>query len=132
LIDLKQAPGRLATRPRTEVQYRDQQLYPHGLVQLTCGSLVLTSEDTPMRLILSQRTLEWTDTETNARERGYNVTYQDKVDDVYRNATVTTRGFKMTADAIRLVETDDAVRISIIGQQSIERITQATSSSSGT
>jgi hypothetical protein len=117
LIDLKQAQRGFEINPRNlehVVLYKGDELFPHGLVKLIYGSLILESQDTPMRLSFSPHALEWVDTEAKAGEKGYELKYGEKVEDLYRNITLTTRGFTMTAKAIKIVGEADTVIISII------------------
>ena len=117
LIDLKQAQRGFEINPRNlehVVLYKGDEFFPHGLVKLIYGSLILESQDTPMRLSFSPHALEWVDTEAKAGEKGYELKYGEKVEDLYRNITLTTRGFTMTAKAIKIVGEADTVIISII------------------
>jgi hypothetical protein len=117
LIDLKQAQRGFEINPRNQehvVLYKGDELFPHGLVKLIYGSLNLVSQDTPMRLSLYRNALEWVDTEAKEGEKGYELKYGEKVEDLYKTITLTTRGFTMTAKAIKIVEEAGTVKISII------------------
>lgn len=107
VIDLKQAQRGFDIKPRNQdhvILYEGAQLFPHGLVKLIYGSLILESQDTPMRLSYSPPALEWVDTEAKAGEKGFDLKYEEKVEDLYKNITLTTRGFTMTAKAVKVVE----------------------------
>jgi hypothetical protein len=117
LIDVRQAQRGFEINPRNQehvVLYKGDQLFPHGLIKYIYGSLNLVSEDTPMRFSFSQRALEWVDTEAKPGEKGYELKYSEKAEDMYKNITLTTKGFKMTAKAIKIAEDGDTVKISII------------------
>jgi len=117
LIDLKQAQRGFEINPRNQehvVMYKGDELFPHGLVKLIYGSLNLVSQDTPMRLSLYRNTLEWVDTEAKEGEKGYELKYDEKAEDLYKNVTLTTKGFTMTAKAVKIVEEAGTVKISII------------------
>ena len=117
LIDVRQAQRGFGINPRNQehvVLYKGDQLFPHGLIKFSYGSLNLVSEDTPMRFSFSQRALEWVDTEAKPGEKGYELKYGEKAEDMYKNITLTTKGFTMTAKAIKIVEDGDTVKISII------------------
>jgi hypothetical protein len=117
LIDLKRAQRGFDINPRDQehvILYKGDQLFPHGLVKFVYGSLVLESQDTPMRLSFSPHALEWVDTEPKPGEKGYELKYDAKVEDLYQNITLTTKGFRMTAKAIKIVEEAGTVTISII------------------
>ncbi|HYA49518.1 MAG TPA: hypothetical protein VEG35_07435, partial [Burkholderiales bacterium] len=117
VIDLKRAQRGFEINPRNEKQvilYQGAQFFPHGLVKLVYGSLNLESVDTPMRLSYSPSALEWVDTETKPGEKGYELKYDSKAEDLYQNVTLKTRGFTMTAKAVKIVEDAGTVTISII------------------
>ncbi len=117
LIDLKQAQRGFEINPRKQenvVLYKGEQFFPHGLTRFVFGSLNLVSEDTPMRLSFSPHHLEWVDAEAKEGEKGYELKYGEKVEDLYKNVTLTTKGFTMTAKAIKIVEDAETVKISII------------------
>jgi len=67
-----------------------------------------------MRLSLYRNTLEWVDTEAKEGEKGYELKYDEKAEDLYKNVTLTTKGFTMTAKAVKIVEEAGTVKISII------------------
>jgi hypothetical protein len=117
LIDLRRAQRGFEINPRNEkhvVLYQGAQLFPHGLVKFVYGSLKLESVDTPMRLSYAPHALEWVDTEAKAGEKGYELKYDGKAEDLYQNVTLKTRGFTMTAKAVKIVEDAGTVTISII------------------
>jgi len=117
VIDLKHAQIGFEINPRGQahvVMYKGDELFPHGLVKFRYGSLNLTSQDTPIRNALYQNFLEWVDTEAKAGEKGYELKYAEKVGDLFKDVTLATRGFTMTAKAIKIVEEPDTIRISII------------------
>jgi hypothetical protein len=58
--------------------------------------------------------LEWVDTEAVSGHKGYELKYEEKADDLYRKVTLTTKGFSMTAKAVKIVESGETVTILII------------------
>jgi len=117
LIDLRRAQRGFDFNPRDlehVILYQGAQFFPHGLVKFVYGSLNLASEDTPMRYTFSPNALEWVDTEAKAGEKGYELKYESKAEDLYQNVTLKTRGFTMTAKAIKIGGEGDTVIISII------------------
>jgi hypothetical protein len=119
LIDLRRAQRGFNIVPRSQervILYQGAQFFPHGLVKFVYGSLTLESQDTPMRLSYSPSALEWVDTEAKAGVKGYDLKYDEKAEDLYKNVTLTTKGFTMTAKAVRIVEEAGTVTISIIDE----------------
>jgi hypothetical protein len=117
LIDLRRAQRGFEINPRDQehvILYQGAQFFPHGLVKFVYGSLNLESVDTPMRLSYAPHALEWVDTEAKAGEKGYELKYDGKAEDLYQNVTLKTRGFTMTAKAVKIVEDAGTVTISII------------------
>lgn len=112
MIDLRQAQREVDISPRQYIHYEKQQLYPLGLSRFFYGSLKLVSQDTPMRLF--NQYLEWVDTEAKPGKKSYNLRYEEKVGDLYKNVTLTTRGFSMTAAGIRIVDRRNTVMIFVI------------------
>jgi hypothetical protein len=113
LIDLERAQSNFDINPRESwVYWRRQQLYPHGLLGFVHGGLRLVSEDTPMRLY--GNILEWIDTDETKGENGYELKYETKDGDLYKNITLTTRGFRMTAKGAAVLEEGSTVKIMII------------------
>jgi hypothetical protein len=113
LIDVKHAQQGFNIEPRELVLCRQEQIYPHGLRGFVFGSLKLISQDTPMRFITAQYVLEWIDTEAKEGEKGYELKYETKDGDLYKNVTLTAKGFTLTAKAINIVEEVDLVKIQI-------------------
>jgi hypothetical protein len=119
LIDLRRAQRGFNIVPRSQervILYQGAQFFPHGLVKFVYGSLTLESQDTPMRLSYSPSALEWVDTEAKAGVKGYDLKYDEMAEDLYKNVTLTTKGFTMTAKAVRIVEEAGTVTISIIDE----------------
>jgi hypothetical protein len=113
LIDLKHAQSGFDINPRQFILNKGEQIYPRGLAGFVFGSLKLKSEETPMRLIMKENLLEWIDTEAKPGEKGYDLKYNSHEGDVYKDVTLTTKGFSMTAKAIKIAEDGDTVKISI-------------------
>ena len=111
-IDVKQAQGGFDIFPRDVVFYKREQIYPKGLTHIYFGSLKLTSKETPMRF--SKSIIEWIDTEAKPGEKGYEIKFDSHEGDLYKGVTLTTRGFSMTAKAIKIEDDSDKVKISII------------------
>lgn len=110
-IDLRRAQSGFNVVPREFVSFRHESYFPHGLAEFVYGSLKLVSVDTPMRMI--KKSLEWVDTEAKPGEKGYELQYESLEGDLYKGVTLKTRGFTMTAKAVKIAETDDRVKISI-------------------
>jgi len=116
-IDIRRAQRGIDIRPRGldhVIAYKGDQYFPHGLTKFVYGSLNLESQDTPMRMSFSARALEWIDVETKAGEKGYDLKFGGQEGDLYKDVTLTTKGFTMTAKAVKIVEDADKVTISII------------------
>jgi hypothetical protein len=113
LIDLKKAQMSFDINPRVFVAYGREQIYPKGLAHFRFGSLNLTSEETPMRLIMRENLLEWIDTEAEPGDKGYEIKSESREGDLYKGVTLKTRGFSMTAKAVKIKEDADKVTISI-------------------
>lgn len=113
IIDVKHAQSGFNINPRQFILHNGVQIYPRGLVELVFGSLRLKSEETPMRLIISERLLEWIDTDAKPGEKGYDLKYRAQEGDLYKHVTVTTKGFSMTAGAVKIADDGDTVKISI-------------------
>lgn len=94
--------------------YGGKRFYPHGVKELSSPGMRLVSRDTPMRL--DRTLLEWIDADAKTGEQGYELKYEKRADDQYLNATVTCRGFTLTAKAITINKNGDAVRITIVSQ----------------
>ncbi|NTV80928.1 MAG: hypothetical protein HGA24_05855 [Candidatus Aminicenantes bacterium] len=116
-IDLRRAQRGFSINPRNQdhvVTFRGDQYFPHGLTKLEFGSLSLVSEDTPMKMAYGSRTLEWIDVEARTGETGYVMTYGGKDGDLYKDVTLKTKGFTMTAKGVRIAEDPGTVTISIV------------------
>jgi hypothetical protein len=116
-IDLRRAQRGFSISPRNQdhvVTFRGDQYFPHGLTKFEYGSLSLVYEDTPMKMSYASRTLEWIDIETGSGEKGYELTYGGRDGDLYKNVTLKTKGFTMTAKGARIAEDAGTVTISIV------------------
>jgi hypothetical protein len=112
-IDLKHAQSGFDINPRQFIFNKGVQIYPRGLVGFVQGSLKLRSEETPMRLIQMENMLEWIDTDAKPGEKGYKLQYKSREGSFYKNVTLKTKGFSMSAKAIKIDEDGEAVNISI-------------------
>lgn len=114
LVDLKHAQRGFDINPRpNSFIYRSQQIFPRGLAGFVYGSLKLKSEETPMRFVMNENLLEWIDTDARMGEKGYDLKYKSQEGDLYKDVTLTNKGFSMTAKAIKIAEDGDTVKISI-------------------
>jgi len=113
LIDLKHAQSGFDINPRQFILNKGEQIYPRGLAGFVFGSLKLKSEETPMRLIMKENLLEWIDTDAKPGEKGYDLKFNSHEGDVYKDVTLTTKGFSMSAKAIKIAEDGDTVTIRI-------------------
>jgi hypothetical protein len=113
IIDVKHAQSGFNINPRQYILHKGIQIYPRGLIEAVFGSLKLKSEETPMRLIMSERRLEWIDTDDKPGEKGYELKYDTQEGEFHKNATITTKGFSMTAAAVKIAEDGNTVTISI-------------------
>ena len=113
LIDLNRAQRGFDINARKFILHRDEQIYPLGLAGFVYGSLRLKSEETPMRLIMNENLLEWIDTDAKPGDKGYDLKYESHEGNLYKDVTLTTRGFSMTAKAIKITEDGETVKISI-------------------
>lgn len=113
LIDLNHAQRSVDINPRQFIFYKGNQLYPRGLFGFVFGSLKLKSEETPMRLNMKKNQLEWIDADAKPGQKGYDLKYQSQEGDLYKDVTLTTKGFSMTAKAIKLADDGNTVKISI-------------------
>ncbi len=111
-IDISKAGGGFDIYPRKGIIHKRQQIFPLGVVKIVFGSLVLTSKETPM--VLNSRTIEWVDTEAKAGEKGYELKYASLEGGIYRDVTLKTRGFSMTAGRVEITEEKDLVTIKIL------------------
>jgi len=99
--------------PMQKHSYR--MIFPHGIEKLTFGEVELVGQDTPMDRFWNYL-LEWVDTGAAAGEKGYQLTYESKDGDIYRDATLTTAGFVLKAPELRLDEKADEVWIEVLSQ----------------
>jgi hypothetical protein len=113
LIDLNHAQSGFDIRPRQFILNNREQIYPRGLAGFEYGSLRLKSGETPMRLIMNEDVLEWIDTDAKPGEKGYILKYQSQAGDLYKGVNLKTKGFSMTAKAVKITEDNDSVKISI-------------------
>ncbi len=111
-IDVSKAGGGFDIYPRKLIIYKRLQIFPRGVDKIVFGSLVLTSKETPM--VLNRRAIEWVDTESKPGEKGYELKFKSREGDVYKDISLTTRGFSMTAGTVRIVEAGDMVTINIL------------------
>lgn len=117
LIDLKRAQRGVEINPRNldhVILYKGDQYFPHGLTKFVYGGLTLVSQDTPMKLSYASRALEWVDIEAKSGEKGYELKYGGKDVDIYKDVILTTKGFTLTAKAMKIAEDADTITISII------------------
>lgn len=112
VIDVAKAGPGFDIFPRKLILYKRSQIYPLGLEKIVFGSLRLTSKETPM--MMEKRKIQWTDTEAKTGEKGYELKFKSREGDVYKDISLTTRGFSMTAGTVRLIEAGDTVTISIL------------------
>jgi hypothetical protein len=66
-----------------------------------------------MRLIQMENMLEWIDTDAKPGVKGYKLQYKSREGSFYKNVTLKTKGFSMSAKAIKIDEDGEAVNISI-------------------
>ncbi len=66
-----------------------------------------------MRLIMNENLLEWIDTHAKPGEKGYSFKYKSQEGSLYKDVSLTTKGFSMTAKAIKIAEDGETVKISI-------------------
>ena len=112
-VDVRQAQRNVDIRPRPgAIITPAEQVYPHGLDGLTYGSLRLVSKDTPMTL--RGPLLEWVDTEPVSGEKGFELKYDTQDGELFRNVTVTTKGFTFTAKAIRVADDGKVVTFFVV------------------
>lgn len=113
LVDIRHARGGFDIKSRKSIPCKEGQIYPTGLTRFVWGSLTLKSEEVPMRFLMDEGMLEWIDTEARSGEKGYNLQYKSRKDDLYSEVTLKTKGFSMTAKAVKIAENDEIVQISI-------------------
>lgn len=92
-----------------------RQIFLNGIEELTLGDVILTSKDTPMERPYLW-TVEWVDTEAKEGEEGYQLEYGEKVDDVYKNVTFTTKGFTLKAPEVKIKKKENEVKIIILSK----------------
>jgi len=115
IIDFKPTQEYLNPRARGET-YRVGliNLFLDGIECIQIQEVVLAGGKTPM--IADQLYyVKWVDTETKPEEKGYSIAAERKEgDDVYIEATVTTKGFTLKAPKIRVQDTPSRVKIRIL------------------
>jgi len=94
-----------------------EQVFIHGIEKLDLGEIELTSIDTPMHRPWLY-TFEWIDTETKKDEKGYEISFKEKVEDTYKKAVFKTNGFTLKAPELQINEdkTKNEVRITILSK----------------
>jgi hypothetical protein len=113
LINIKHAQAGFDINPREFILDKGVEIYPRGLIHFIFGSLEPKSGETPMRFIMNERQLEWIDTEAASGEKGCDLKYKSKEQDLFKDVTLTTGGFSMTAGAVKVAENGDTVTSSI-------------------
>jgi hypothetical protein len=89
-------------------------IYPHGIRRVTIADMNFEGEDTPM--VNDQiYYIKWVDTEAKSTERAYRIqgTREDTTD-IYRDATFTTRGFRLSAPKIEVKEGKNRVKVTVL------------------
>lgn len=112
-VDVSKAQAGFDIRPRPGALFTPtDQIYPHGLFGLDYGSMRLVSQDTPMRF--GGNIIEWVDTEPVAGSKGYELKFAEQAGDLYKEVTVTTKGFTLTAKAVRITDDGKVVTVFIV------------------
>ncbi len=94
-----------------------EQVFIHGIEKLDLGEIELTSIDTPMHRP-GLYTFEWIDTEAKQDEKGCEISFKEKADDIYKNVVFKTSGFTLKAPELQINEdkTKNEVRITILSK----------------
>jgi hypothetical protein len=96
-----------------------EMIFPNGIEELKLGDIELTSVDTPVRRSWL-RTYEWIDSEAAAGKKGYQMTFEKKEGEIFKNLVFKTAGFTLKAPGAKVVEDRDKnqVRIVILSKMS--------------
>lgn len=79
-----------------------ERFYPHGIQEYVSGQIELTSIDTPL-YSPTFAIVEWVDTATKEGEKGYEISFAKKTNDIYKNVQFKTKGFTLKAPEVRIV-----------------------------
>ncbi len=78
-------------------------LYLHGINDFALGDVLLTTADTPIHKPFLW-TIEWVDTDAKPGEKGYDLTFEKKDGETYRNVVFQTAGFTLKAPEVEIKE----------------------------
>lgn len=93
-----------------------REIYPNGIEKLTLGDVLFTGRDIPMERHWLY-TFQYVDTDPKEGEKGYELTFERKDGDVYKNAVVTTKGFTLKAPEIKIGEEENnTVRFEVLSK----------------
>ena len=90
-------------------------MYPHGIRKYTSGQVEITSADTLLYSPVFHQ-LEWVDEETKKGDKGYDISFAKKDNDIYKNVVFKTKGFTLKAPEVQIIEDKEKneVRIDIL------------------
>ena len=118
IIDFTKTGEFPRVKPRgKEIRIDVELVYIHGIEKLALGEIELTGIDTPMHRP-GLYTFEWIDTEAKQDEKGCEISFKEKAEDIYKNVVFKTSGFTLKAPELQINEdkAKNEVRITLLSK----------------
>ncbi|OGU68083.1 MAG: hypothetical protein A3H45_14905 [Ignavibacteria bacterium RIFCSPLOWO2_02_FULL_55_14] len=91
-------------------------IYPTGIRRVRIADVVFEGKETPM-VIDQLYYIKWIDTEAKGSESGYEVEgVREGTTDIYRDAVISTRGFRLSAPKIEIREGKNRVKMTVLSK----------------
>jgi len=118
IVDFKKIREFPKITPRGKVVRIDvEQIFLHGIEKLQVGDVRLTSIDIPMHRP-GLFDFQWIDTHPPKDKKGFEISFQEKTENIYKQLVFKTEGFTLEAPEAQIIEDKekDEVRIVILSK----------------